>query len=165
MAAAPIIGQPLNRVDGDRKVTGRANYAADNRYARTAHGYGVMSSIASGEIIALDTGEAEKAPGVLAVFHADHIPPLARCPEDMEKSLKAGETRTPFEDRKIHYAGQFVALVVAETFAQARRAAQLVRVRYRELPPTLTIDAGMSCRNPAGDLDYFGRLVAPAEQA
>jgi xanthine dehydrogenase YagR molybdenum-binding subunit len=139
-----VIGQPLDRIDGRQKVTGRANYAADNPVARVAHACGVMSTIASGEITRFDAQAAEHAPGVLAVFHHGNIPRLHRCPEDMKHDLKAAEERTPFEDEKIYYAGQFVALVVAETFEQARWAAHLVDVTYREAKPVLSLDDGIA---------------------
>ena len=64
-----VLGQPLNRIEGRAKVTGRANYAADNRYPHLAHAYGVLSPIASGALTRLDTAAAENAPGVLAVLH------------------------------------------------------------------------------------------------
>ena len=137
-----IIGLPLNRVEGRRKVTGAADYAADHRPDRLACGYGVMSAIASGEIVSLDAAEAEKAPGVLAVFHHGNMPKLNPCPDEMRRGLKAGEPRPPLQDRTVFYAGQFVALVVAESFAQARWAARLVRIAYRERPPAVGLDEG-----------------------
>lgn len=137
-----VIGKPLNRYEGRSKVTGRANYAADNQPARVAHAYGVTSPIASGSITRLDTTAAKNAPGVVAVLHHGNTPKLHRFEEDMEKGHKAGEQRPPFEDDKIYYAGQFVAVVVAETFEQARWAAGLVRVEYRTTKHTLTLDDG-----------------------
>lgn len=137
-----VLGQPLNRIDGRRKVTGRANYAADNRYDRVAHAYGVISPIASGRIERLDPSAAEKAPGVLAVLHHGNIPPLHRCPDEMKQGLKTAEERTPFEDETIYYAGQLVAVVVAETLEQARWAAHLVKVDYRTTSHVLTLDDG-----------------------
>lgn len=138
----PTLGLPLNRIDGRKKVTGRANYAADNPRPRLAYAYGVVSSIASGKITRLDASEAERAPGVLAVLHHGNIPRLHRCAEDMKQGLKAAEVRPPFEDDTIYYAGQFVALVIAETFEQARWAARLVQVDYHATAHALTLDEG-----------------------
>src|SRR3954471_10158339 len=140
--SSTILGQPLNRIDGRRKVTGRANYAADNQREHVAHAYGVLSPIASGTLTRLDTRAAEQAPGVLAVLHHGNIPKLQRCPDEMKDGLKAAEERTPFEDETIYYAGQFVALVVADTFEQARWAAHLVKAEYRSGSPALTLDDG-----------------------
>jgi xanthine dehydrogenase YagR molybdenum-binding subunit len=138
-----VLGQPLNRIDGRRKVTGRANYAADNRIDRLAHACGVVSTVASGEITRLDTSAAEKCPGVIAVLHHGNVPKLQRCPDEMAKGRKSSEERPPFDDDKIYYAGQFVALVIAETFEQARHASRLVRVEYRAAPPVLSLDDGI----------------------
>lgn len=139
-----VIGQPLNRVEGRAKVTGRARYAADYPIADVASAYVVVSPIASGQLVALDCDAALKASGVLTVLHHGNVPKLHRCEEDMKKGVKMAETRTPFADNKIYYAGQFVALVVAETFAQARWAATLVKANYQSEVPTLTLDAGQS---------------------
>lgn len=137
-----VVGQPVNRVEGRRKVTGRANYAADNRAERVAHAYGVYSPIASGQIVRLDPAAAERAPGVLKVIHPGNAPKLHRVAEDWEHDVKVAEERPPLADDKIYYAGQFVAVVVAETFEQARWAAHLVQVEYRPGAHALTLDEG-----------------------
>ena len=137
-----VIGQPLDRIDGRSKVTGRAKYAADNAVDRVAYACGVMSTIANGRIAQLDVSAAERAPGVLAVFHHDNMPTLHPCPDAMEEDLKAGEPRPPLSDETIYYAGQFVALVVADTFERARWASHLVRVTYEGETPVLTLDEG-----------------------
>lgn len=139
-----LIGKPIPRIDGRAKVTGRANYAADNRVAGLAHACGVMSPLAAGTIMRLDTREAEKAPGVLAILHHGNVSKLHGFGEDWDKSQKLAEERPPFADQTIHYAGQFVALVVAETFEQARAATHLVRADYRPAPPVLSLDEGIA---------------------
>jgi xanthine dehydrogenase YagR molybdenum-binding subunit len=139
-----VIGQPRDRFEGRAKVTGRANYAADNRVARVAHAYGVFSPIASGEITGIDAAAAEAAPGVLKVLHHGNAPKLQHVEEDWDNDVKVAEERPPLSDRRISYAGQFVALVVAETFEQARWAAHLVRVEYRTTPHVLTLEAGIA---------------------
>lgn len=142
-ASPAIIGQPLDRIDGRLKVTGLANYAADNPTDTVAYAAGVMSTIANGRIVALDTAAAERAPGVRAVFHHGNMPPLHRVPDAMQHHLKAAEERTPLEDERVYYAGQFVALVVADTLEQARWASHLVRVTYEESTPVIALDDGM----------------------
>ncbi len=138
-----VVGQGVNRVEGRAKVTGRARYAADNRAPGVVHAAGVFSTIASGRIAALDLSAAERAPGVLAVLHHGNTPPLHRSPNEMEENTRVGEVRPPFEDENIYYAGQFVALVVAETLEQARIGSRLVRVAYDAATPlTLTVASG-----------------------
>src|SRR5690606_1798570 len=125
---ATVRGQPLPRIEGRSKVTGSARYAADHLPENCAHAYGVTSSIASGEVVSIDVSGAESAPGVVAVLHLGETPGFFRCPED----VSVGERRPPLEDRRVHYGGQFVAVVVAETFEQARAASRFVKVDYRE---------------------------------
>jgi xanthine dehydrogenase YagR molybdenum-binding subunit len=151
-----VIGKPLDRIDGRQKVTGHAPYAADNAIPNVAYGCGVMSTIANGEITKIDDTAAKRAPGVLGVFHRANMPKLRRCPDEMKNKLKAAEERTPFEDDRVYYAGQFVALVVAETFAQARWASHLVQVTYREQPPALSLDDGAAAHGakPQDDEEY-----------
>lgn len=132
-----VIGTGLNRVEGRAKVTGRANYAADNHAAGLVHAYGVVSTIGAGRIESMDLAAAQNAPGVLAILHHRNMPKLYRSPNEFENGTRVGEVRIPFEDETIYYAGQFVALVVAETFEQARAAARLVRVTYRPEKPKL----------------------------
>ena len=71
-----LVGQPLNRVDGEAKVTGSARYAADHPLEDLAHAVLVQSTIACGRIRALDTGGAEAAPGVLAVLTHANAPSM-----------------------------------------------------------------------------------------
>jgi xanthine dehydrogenase YagR molybdenum-binding subunit len=133
--ATTVIGQSANRFDGRKKVTGQADYAADHTLYGLVHGYGVMSTIASGRVTKIDAAAAESAPGVVAVLHRGNILPLYRSSNDWETQTTVGEVRPPFEDDRIYYAGQFVALVVAKTFEQARDAAPLVKITYEEEKP------------------------------
>jgi xanthine dehydrogenase YagR molybdenum-binding subunit len=135
---AEILGAPVRRVDGKLKVTGRALYTADNHPPELAYGYGVFSTIASGRIVGIDVAEAKKTPGVIDIFHHGHFDSLYRVPAApfaFDAILTASivdESRLPFEDDVVYYSGQFVALVVANTFEQAREAAFKVKVRYAE---------------------------------
>jgi xanthine dehydrogenase YagR molybdenum-binding subunit len=151
------IGKPLNRVDGRLKVTGAAPYAAEFPQQNLAHAVLVQSTIARGQIQSIDISAAEAAPGVLAVLthlNLPQIPQAATSAIDNQQSLPsggAGETSSPsggeaapfavsnpvLKDGTIHFYGQHVGVVIAETFEQARYAARLVRVTYR--PETAAI--------------------------
>ena len=133
--ATSVIGQGVNRIDGRRKVTGHADYAVDHSLDGLVYGYGVMSTIANGKVVKIDAAEAEAAPGVIAVLHRGNTPPVYRSTNDFEAQTMVGEVRPPFEDDRVYYAGQFVALVVAKTFEQARDASPLVKVTYEEEKP------------------------------
>jgi xanthine dehydrogenase YagR molybdenum-binding subunit len=127
-----VVGRPLDRVDGPLKVTGRATYAAE--YAglgEVVYGYPVPATIAKGRIADIDTGEAERQPGVITVLTWRNIdPPHGQAPRTPDGPT-SGKTATPeLSDSRVDHYGQAVALVVAETFEQARSASRLVRVTY-----------------------------------
>src|SRR5688572_26136571 len=131
---ARYIGKEINRVDGVAKVTGRAKYAAEFRAPNLAYGFIVLGSVAKGTIKAIDTREADAAGGVVRVFthlntpklgpkaSTEQSPPRAR--EEQDKSFRA------LQSDRIYFNMQPVALVVAESYEQARHAARLVKVSY-----------------------------------
>ena len=132
-----VVGQPMNRVDGRDKVMGRARYSAE--YPLSGLTYGVLktSDIAKGRIQNIDTSVAAKEPGVLAIFTHLNLPKLARTPNDPDgkKAIGAPMGFLPMTSDVIFYAGQPVALVVADTFERATQAAALVRVTYAAEQP------------------------------
>ncbi|MGP4101015.1 xanthine dehydrogenase family protein molybdopterin-binding subunit [Nonomuraea sp. KM90] len=124
-----LVGQGVARVDGRAKVTGAARYAADNEVAGVLHGFLVMSTIARGEVVEIDTRAALAHPGVVAVYtHADM--PRLRLP-----SFPYNRSFVPMQDTRVHHHGQPVAYVLAQTLEQAQEAANLVKVRYRAEDP------------------------------
>ncbi|MFF7710284.1 molybdopterin cofactor-binding domain-containing protein [Pseudomonas sp. NPDC007930] len=149
------IGHSQRRIEGRQKVTGAARYAADHPLPRMAYAYGVYSEIAHGRIQAIDAAAAQRMPGVLAVLHHGNLPGLHHSPSvfnvaDPSSASRMDEHRVPFEDDQVHYPGQFVALVVAETFEQARAAAQRVRVSYASAAPVVSLDQALAA-GPAQD--------------
>ena len=137
------VGGSISRKDGRLKVTGRAPYAADQPIAGVVHAVAIQSTIANGRITAIDGRMAEKAPGVLAVIHHGNAPTLYRPDNDFMSASKPGEARVVFEDDRVHYSGQYVAIIVAETLEQARYAAELVQVSYAVEDPTIETDAAL----------------------
>jgi xanthine dehydrogenase YagR molybdenum-binding subunit len=129
------IGKEMSRVDGVAKVTGRAKYAAEFAVPNLAYGFIVLGSVAKGTIKTIDTQEAERAAGVVRVFTHLNTPKLGPKPateqapprgtqEEQDKSFRA------LQSDRIFFNAQPVALVVAETYEQARYAARLVKVTY-----------------------------------
>src|SRR5215212_384128 len=118
-----VIGQPISRIDGPLKTTGTARYAYEHHDVapNTAYGYVVGSAIAKGRIASIDQSAAKAAPGVLGVVTAENAGKLGKG--DFNKAKLLGG---PDVD---HYH-QAIAVIVAETFEQARAAAQLLRVKY-----------------------------------
>lgn len=118
-----VVGKPTARIDGPRKVTGSAPYAYERHdvVANQAYGYPVCATIPKGRIVSIDTSAARAAPGVLAVVTGKNAGTLAKGNFNTAHLLAVSDVQ--------HYH-QAVALVVAETFEQARAAAQLVKVDY-----------------------------------
>ena len=118
-----VIGQPVDRIDGPYKTTGTAPYAYEQHAAapNAAYGYVVGSAIAKGRIVSMSLDEARRAPGVIVIVTADSAGKLGKGKFNTAKLLGGPDIQ--------HYH-QAVALVVAETFEQARAAAQLVQVKY-----------------------------------
>jgi len=129
-----VIGTGVNRKDGRAKVTGTATYAAEHQITGLVHGYLVTASIANGQIKSIDTAAAEKAPGVIGVFTHKNPPQMFK-PTNNFITSKIYEARLPLSDNKVHYGGQIIGLVVADTFEQARDAAHLVKVEYSAQKP------------------------------
>ncbi|HEX8721801.1 MAG TPA: xanthine dehydrogenase family protein molybdopterin-binding subunit [Pyrinomonadaceae bacterium] len=131
---ARYIGKEMSRVDGVAKVTGRAKYAAEFRAPNLAYGFIVLGSVAKGTIKEIDTREAERAPGVVRILthlnapklgpkaNTEYAPP--RNSREQDKSFLA------LQSDRIYFNMQPVALVVAESYEQARYAARLVKVTY-----------------------------------
>lgn len=128
-----VVGKPISRVDGRLKVTGQARYAAETKVPNVAYGVLVTSGVAKGRVTNIDTAAAEKAPGVLAVIthrNAEKaaLPASAKAMVDPA----AGHPIQPLQDDRVHYHGQPIAVVVADTFERATHAASLVRAAYQE---------------------------------
>jgi len=124
-----IIGQPIDRIDGKAKVTGAARYAGDMRADHPAFGVIVTSTIGRGTITKVDIKEAEKAPGVVLAMSHENAP--AQAPFKREGEDRHGRPKPQLAESRIHYHGEPVALVVADTFEQATAAARLVKVAYQ----------------------------------
>lgn len=132
------LGKPMSRVDGVAKVTGRAKYAAEFQVPNVAYGFIVLSTITKGTITSIDTRDAEAAAGVVRVFTHLNSPKLGpkasteaappRAEQERDKSFRA------LQSDRILFNRQPIALVVAETYEQARHAARLVNVTYNAEP-------------------------------
>jgi xanthine dehydrogenase YagR molybdenum-binding subunit len=129
-ALPSIIGASVPRIDGPLKVSGNAMYTADFHFPGMVYAVPVCSTVAKGRITRLDTSDAEKMPGVVAILHRENIGRLYRSAPDLTFSAYVDEKRPAFEDDVIYYSGQYVALAVAETFEQAQAAAGAVQVVY-----------------------------------
>jgi aerobic carbon-monoxide dehydrogenase large subunit len=135
------VGQPVTRKEDPRFLTGRGKYVADIDLVRQTHGVFIFSGHAHANIKSIDASQALKAPGVVAVltgkdYAADKLGPIMAeaMPEDFGGPKGYRSQHFPLAVDKVRYVGERVAIVIAETEAQARDAADLVVIDYEELP-------------------------------
>lgn len=135
------IGKPLPHDAAPLQVTGQARYVDDIHLpAGALHLAFGLSTCAHGEISAMDLSEVRAAPGVVAVFSAEHLPDMPDCsPSAHDEPLLATGT--------VHYIGQPVFLVVADSHLAARRAARLGRITYAPRPAILTVDDALAANS------------------
>jgi xanthine dehydrogenase YagR molybdenum-binding subunit len=127
---ALLAGQPVTRVDGRLKVTGRALYAADNAMPNLVHAALVCSTVARGTVDRFDSTAAQRIPDVLRVI------------------TDFGGVTLPFDPRRVASFGQPVAMVVANTLEAAAHGASLVEVRYTGEPPLTDMDSPQAVEEP-----------------
>jgi xanthine dehydrogenase YagR molybdenum-binding subunit len=131
----PLVGAPIDRVDGPRKVTGAAQYAAEFALPGIAYGVIVGSSIASGRIARIDAGAALKEPGVIAVMTPVNAPRV-----DGKKTSAQDKLLLLLQDDRVYYDRQPIAVVIGETFEAATHGAGLVRVEYIAEKPVTELE-------------------------
>jgi xanthine dehydrogenase YagR molybdenum-binding subunit len=129
-----VIGKPVDRIDGPLKTTGRAPYAYERHDVAPGQAYGHVlgAGIGKGRVIAMDAADARAAPGVLAVVTTLDMP-----------RLEKGKMNTAFlfGGAEVQHYHQAIAVVVAETFEQARDAAAMIRVEYAREPGRFDLEA------------------------
>lgn len=156
-----VVGQPTTRIEGPLKTSGQATYAYEQHEAAANQAYGFMvdSGIAKGRIKTIHLDEAKAAPGVLAIVTGANAGKLDKGQYNAAHLLAHPEVQ--------HYQ-QAVALVVAETFEQARAAAQLVKVDYEISEGKFDLasvrDLGVEPKDELPDVDHgdFDKAFAAA---
>jgi carbon-monoxide dehydrogenase large subunit len=128
---APIVGGAVPRAEDERFITGAARYTEDVPADGALHAEFVRAYPAHARVLSIEAGEARATPGVVGVYTAADLdgPPIwrsERVPEGMWRPVLAGDT--------VRFAGEQVAVVIAETRAQAMDAAEAVAVDYEPLP-------------------------------
>jgi aerobic carbon-monoxide dehydrogenase large subunit len=134
-----FIGKAVERREDYRFLTGAGQYTDDVALPNQSYGYFLRSPHAHARIVAVNTVEAAKAPGVLAVLTGKDFEPVGGLPCGwLINSLDGSPMKEPkhavLAADKVRYVGDHVALVVAETLAQAKSAAALIEVDYEILP-------------------------------
>ncbi|MFD5910592.1 xanthine dehydrogenase family protein molybdopterin-binding subunit [Streptomyces massasporeus] len=129
------VGAPLSRVDGRLKVTGQARYAAEHDIEGSLHAVIVDSSVGRGRITSIDTRAAEAHQGVLRVIHHRNASKLPYR-DNAGSNNPPGRRLRVFQDDRVLFHGQPVAVVVATTLEAAQHGASLVEVRYDAKKPS-----------------------------
>ncbi|HSP72026.1 MAG TPA: molybdopterin cofactor-binding domain-containing protein, partial [Gaiellaceae bacterium] len=144
------VGQSARRIDGEPKVRGEYAYGGDLRAPNMLVGVTVRSPHASARIDSLDTAAARSAPGVAAVLTAADVPGRKSFGlEFCDQPVLAGDV--------VRYEGEPVAIVAAETLAQARAAAALVTVAYSPLPVVADMEQALEPDSPS--VHEFGNVL------
>ena len=133
------MGQAVPRVDGKLKVTGAAKYPSDFQVSRPAYGFLVTSSISRRTIASFDESDSRKVPGVLLIMTHENT----KVPGEFKFFANGGEActeRKPLSDNRVTHDGDYVAMIVAETYENAREAAHRLKVSYVAEHPTATMD-------------------------
>ena len=139
LPAAVVTGQPVTRVDGRLKVTGKALYAADNPAPDLVYAALVCSTVARGSVERIDPAAAVRDRDVLRVL------------------TDFGGVKLPYDIRQVSCFGQPVAVVVATTLEAAMHGATLVEVRYRPGPQLTNIDAPQAEQKPGSRTRDYAR--------
>jgi carbon-monoxide dehydrogenase large subunit len=158
--------QSVPRKEDVRFLTGRGRYLDEDAPAGAARVVFFRSPVAHARITALDVSEAAAAPGVLAVFTAADLAGRLVNAVDFDTvknrdgSRGAAPRRPVLADTHVRYAGEAIAMVVAETTAAALDAAELIACDFEELPVHLETAVGGAQIHPEapGNLAYdWGR--------
>ena len=136
------IGQPLTRRDGVLKVTGAAKYAADHHPPGMLYAVLAVSTIARGRVAHLDVAAAKAHPAVVEVITPANRPALAEDPD--EKPMPFTFRLDLLQNDRVRYAGQPIAVVIAETLEAATEGASLLAPRYEVEPVRLGLDGSES---------------------
>jgi len=144
-----VIGQPTDRIDGPAKTTGTAPYAYEHHDVApdAAYGWVVGAGIAKGRIAAMELAAARAAPGVIAIVTARNAGPLAKGDFNTARLLGGPQ---------IEHYHQALALVVAQTFEQARAAAALVRIDYERSDGNFDLAAQKEAAKPPKETEISG---------
>ena len=129
--ALEIVGQRIPRSDALEKVTGRARYTADLHRSAMLHAAFVRAPVASGRVTTLDLSRALALPGVRGALTAEDVPGIAHM-------------GAPLFDQVIHWAGQPLVALCADSAALAREACALVRLEVEPLPHAVTLDQALA---------------------
>jgi len=160
------IGSSVKRVEDKRFITGQGNYTDDIVLPQMTFACFVRSPHAHAEIVSVDISHAEKMDGVVKIFTGKDTDAagIGGVPCGWQVDFKNGDTmKEPphplLVSDKVRHAGDGVAMVVAETYAQAKDAADMVMVEYNVLPSVTNAKAARAADAPQVHADVPGNLA------
>ncbi|MBN8808452.1 MAG: xanthine dehydrogenase family protein molybdopterin-binding subunit [Sphingomonas sp.] len=136
-----LIGSPVSRLDGPLKVTGAARFAAEFAFDDMTYAALAFAKIPRGRIVSIDSAAAESAPGVVLVMTHRNAPRMNTPGVFGSSPTAVGPADLPIlQDDRVHWNGQPIALVLAETQEQADYAKSLLNFTYEAEPSTTTLE-------------------------
>ena len=146
-----LIGAPVSRLDGPLKVRGEARFAAEFDMEGMVYASLAYSAVPQGRIAQLDTSEAEAAPGVVLVMTHKNAPRMKSAPLFMsEPKAASGDNLAAMQDDRIHWNGQPIAVVLAETQEQADHARSFIHATYDAQPAATDFEKAKSLPRQPG---------------
>ncbi|HEX3302714.1 MAG TPA: xanthine dehydrogenase family protein molybdopterin-binding subunit [Thermomicrobiales bacterium] len=145
MTGHRLLGRSSKRIDGERKITGAEKYTADLRLRGMLFARPVTSPLPHARVRSIDKDAALAIPGVVAVLTAEDLP--------IRRPLSSLPGKSPLAFGEIAFAGQFVAIVLAESDQAARDAVELVEVDYEELAAVPDFETGVDESSPLARVD------------
>ena len=143
-----LIGAKVPRVEDRRILTGRGHYVDDIHLQGMVHASFLRSPMAHARITHIDVAEARRAPGVIAVFTGEDMQAMSKVIDvPMAMGVRVGAFY-PLVTDKVRFVGDLVAMVVAETRAQAEDAAELIEVDYQPLAAVADYEAALDPNGP-----------------
>jgi len=158
---ASLIGNPVRRIEGRAKVTGAARYPSDEHPPDTAYAALVTSSIARGRILGFGLDAALAVPGAIEILTHESV----GGESGPEPPHGDGGVTTTMQDDRIWYAGQIIAVALAESLEAAAEAARLVEVSYDRQEPSATFDSPGVEEHVRGEGMHRDFAVGDAEAA
>jgi len=169
MSASKFIGQPLPRLEDGALLSGAGKYVDDIHLPGTLEAAFVRSAFAHAKISSIDTSAARAAPGVYAVLTYDDIRPQLtadRLPLELRpEPLPPNITPFPLANKEVVFAGEAIAVVIAESRYLAEDAAALVAVDYEPLPVVADCLAATLPDAPPADTRQASNIVKEFRQA
>ena len=149
---AKSVGKPLNRPEGKLKVTGQAKYTSDIPVANAIYAVLILSTITRGQIEKIDDSAAKKDPKFISILTHESGIVLNKAPANVMESQPGTGPWLPLQNNEVYFNGQTIGLALAETMESAVRAAELIKVTYREMPNQTNLNNSL---NKAEDVKSF----------